>query len=174
MDLSNKNAQLSDICISEICISEIRVSQNLTEISERYYQLLLMADPDKKQIDDYLPESRILIASWREKSIAIAVLAKEQNCVEIKNIAVAESFQNKGIAKLLLARCEKIAGQLNMSWLKIATGNSSTHQLKLYQNYGFRPYSIERNFFANYPLPIVENGIRCLDKICLRMPIKKN
>ena len=99
---------------------------------------------------------------------------KESHAFEIKNIAVAESFQNKGIAKLLLARCEMIAHQLNMSWLKIATGNSSTQQLKLYQNCGFRPYSIERNFFANYPRPIVENGVRCLDKICLRMPIKKS
>jgi hypothetical protein len=55
--------------------------------------------------------------------------------------------------------------------LWVGTGNSSLSQLALYQKCGFRIREIESGFFESYPEPIVENGIRCIDMVRLRVDL---
>lgn len=54
--------------------------------------------------------------------------------------------------------------------IEIGTGNSSIHQLALYQKCGFRITGIDQDFFIrNYEEEIYENGIQCRDMIRLTL-----
>jgi len=48
------------------------------------------------------------------------------------------------------------------SQILIGTGNSSIHQLSLYQRQGFEMKTVKWHFFTEqYQEPIIENGILC-------------
>lgn len=137
-------------------------------ISADLMALLLSADPDQTVLETYIFDASILVCRDKKQLLAVAVLTQQDNVFELKNIAVLASQQGKGIAKLLIEEVKQLATARGALQLEIGTGNSSLAQLGLYQKCGFRMYRIECNFFANYPEPIFENGIRCIDKVCLR------
>lgn len=131
--------------------------------------LLLLADPSIKNIESYITNSFSYLVVFEKQIIGILVLSEiDKNNIEIKNIAIKESFQNRGFAKQTLQFASKIATQNNYKKLYIATANSSILQLGLYQRQGFEIYKINFNFFLNnYSEPIIENGIICKHQICL-------
>ncbi|MNE59655.1 putative N-acetyltransferase YvbK [compost metagenome] len=91
-----------------------------------------------------------------------ALLPLDNGVAEIKNIAVHNDCQGKGIGKLLLNNAIQVASEKQFETLIIGTANSSVGQLYLYQKCGFEIASIKKNFFLeNYPDPIFENGIQC-------------
>lgn len=135
--------------------------------TEQMMALLLTADPDKSEVLSYLRHSIILVCSDDQLCIGIAVLSTLKNTFELKNIAVADHHQGKGIAKQIIADVKRIAKELGAKRIEVGTGNSSLSQLALYQKCGFRMDHIEPDFFKPYPEPIYENGIRCLDKVWL-------
>ena len=56
--------------------------------------------------------------------------------------------------------------------VEVGTGNSSLDALAFYQRAGFRIVGVIPDFFVdNYPEPIVENGIRCIDMVRLRLTL---
>jgi len=58
--------------------------------------------------------------------------------VEIKNIAVKDIYQGRGIGKLLLNDATKRATEQGFSTLSIGTSNASIGQLFLYQHKGLK------------------------------------
>ncbi len=144
----------------------IRLLQKQEEIP---YQLLLLADPSKKNIDTYILGADIYIAEKEEKIIACYVLkAVNSNTIEIKNIAVDPANQGKGIGKILLNNACETAKKNGFKNIIIGTGNSSIGQLYLYQKAGFSIINTVKDFFIdNYDEPIFENGIQCKDMIVL-------
>jgi aminoglycoside 6'-N-acetyltransferase I len=133
------------------------------------YSLLLLADPSKEGIEKYINQSLVFSAFSNDTLCGVIVLYPhtKQN-VEIKNIAVSDSFQGKGIGSQLIDFAIEEAKKLGYNSIEIGTGNSSFGQLYLYQKKGFRITKIMRDFFVeNYPEPIVENGIPCKDMIVL-------
>ena len=137
------------------------------EVTDALWQLLLEADPDRAAVSRYLAGAQIMIAHWERAIVGIAVLTLLDGDYELRNISVAETHQGRGIAKALIAAVKAGATSLGASRLLVGTGNSSLDQLALYQKAGFRFERIERDYFAGYQPPIYENGIRCLDRICL-------
>ncbi|HFK5544364.1 TPA: GNAT family N-acetyltransferase [Elizabethkingia anophelis] len=137
------------------------------------YDLLLLADPSKELIDQYLTSGELYLAKYNNEIIGCYVLYPwDFETTEIKNIAVAEKFQNQGIGGQLLKDAILKAKNKFYKKLFIGTGNSSTGQLYLYQKYGFRITDIRKNSFKdNYPEPIWENGIECTDMILLTMEL---
>lgn len=133
------------------------------------YDLLLLADPEKDIIDGYLESSRVYVAISNDAAIGTYVLYPLSNSsVEIKNIAVKEEHQNKGIGKILLSDAIRAAKEESFQSICIGTANSSIAQLYLYQKAGFEITAIKRNFFIdNYALPIYENGIQAKHMIML-------
>jgi len=99
--------------------------------------------------------------------MGIAVLSKSDDTYELINIAVHERYQGKGIAKNLIMEIKSLAKKQGTLKLIVGTGNSSLSQLALYQRCGFRMSYVKTNYFASYPEPIFENGIRCIDMIVL-------
>jgi len=137
------------------------------------YNLLLLADPSKELIDQYITTGQLYLAKYNTEIIGCYVLFPwDSDTTEIKNIAINEKFQNQGIGSLLLKDAILRAKNGFYKKLVIGTGNSSTGQLYLYQKSGFRISEIRKNFFKeNYSEPIWENGIECTDMILLTMDL---
>jgi len=147
---------------------EISKHENSLEIP---FHLLLLADPSKAAIDKYIHESTIYVAAVEQTIVGVLVLYPvSEQVIEIKNIAVDENYQRRGIGKQMLQKAVSTAIDNKYETIIIGTGNSSIHQLFLYQQQGFELYDIRFNFFTdNYPEPIFEDGIQCRHMLMLRM-----
>lgn len=137
------------------------------EVTKELMDLLLMADPDKEAIAAYLDESAIFVSNDSNRLIGVAAITFEKDQAELKNLAVDESHQGRGIAKELIFKAQDYAKEIGSVSIKVGAENSSLSQLALYQKCGFRMQYIEVGYFAGYPEPIFENGIRCLDLVVL-------
>jgi ribosomal protein S18 acetylase RimI-like enzyme len=142
----------------------------LNENEEPPYALLLDADPSKEMVDRYLAKSEVFVAMANKQIIGVYVLcALDKHCTEIKNIAVAESFQGKGIGKRMLEDAFEKARQRGYKEIIIGTSTTSIGPLYLYQKAGFEVDHLLKNFFTDhYPQPLYENGIRCKHMIVLK------
>lgn len=133
--------------------------------------LLLLADPSEQSIAQYIHESDVYVALENQHVIGVYVLKEvAPGKVELLNVAVAETLQGKGIGKALVLHAIEEARTRGMKSIEIGTGNSSIHQLALYQKCGFRLKEIVHDYFiANYDEPIFENGIQCRDMVRLEL-----
>jgi len=140
--------------------------------SERIpYDILLLADESISAINKYVRRSRLYVYENKDELIAIyALLVVEDGVIELKNIAVKEDFQRKGIGTLLIKDAIIRAQKEGFNTLLIGTGDGSEGQLRLYQKLGFVIYDKKVNFFVdNYPMPIFENGMLLKDMIMLKI-----
>jgi Acetyltransferase (GNAT) family. len=136
--------------------------------------LLLLADPSKEIIEDYLERGRCYVAVDDSDTVmgAMVLLNTRPATVEIVNIAVREDFQGKGIGKQLINFAIEKARKQKAKTIEVGTGNSSIGQLLFYQKCGFRITGIDRDFFVkHYREAIYENGIRCRDMIRLSLDL---
>jgi len=149
--------------------TEIEI-RSLSKNEEVPYTLLLDADPSKEMVDAYLPKSDIFIAIIDKEVIGVYVLyAVDSICIEIKNIAVAEDFQGKGVGKRMLDDAFEKARQRGYKEIVIGTSTTSIGPLYLYQKAGFEVSHLLKNFFTDhYAQPLYENGIRCKHMIVLK------
>ncbi|MCW5924912.1 MAG: GNAT family N-acetyltransferase [Saprospiraceae bacterium] len=133
------------------------------------YDLLLLADPSKYLIDEYLKQSDVFTARQNNETIGVIVLFPlTTETVEIKNVAVKPEFQGKGIGSYLIENVVKVASSNRQKSICIGTANSSVGQLYLYQKLGFEITNIKRHFFTdNYAEPIYENGIQAKHMLVL-------
>jgi len=132
------------------------------------YDLLLLADPSVTMINSYLPFSDVYVLEQKKQVIAVYVLLKDNDAMEIKNIAVSPAHQGKGLGKILLQDAAQRARAGGFRKLCIGTGNSSIAQLYLYQRQGFEITAVRKNYFTtHYSEPIYENGIQCRHMIVL-------
>ncbi|MBT2713195.1 GNAT family N-acetyltransferase [Pseudomonas sp. ISL-88] len=147
--------------------------QKTTETNEALYDLLLLADPSKEIVDEYLVRGECYTAWASDELAGIYVLLKTRpQTIEIVNIAVKESLQNRGFGKKLVKDAIEKARQSGADTIEIGTGNSSIHQLSLYQKCGFRLQAIDHDFFIrHYDEEIFENGIQCRDMVRLYLDL---
>jgi GNAT superfamily N-acetyltransferase len=140
------------------------------------YGLLLLADPSRRLVDEYLGRGDCYLAfdeADETKPIGVYVLIRtREDTVEIVNIAVAEPLHGQGVGKRLVLDAIEQARAMGAKTVEIGTGNSGVTQLALYQKCGFRMVGVDRDFFLrNYEEPIIENGIPCVDMIRLRLEL---
>jgi len=135
----------------------------------------LLADPSKAVVESYLADGKFYIAEWDGIVVGVYVLLPVKDTLwELKNIAVSEEWQGKGVGKALLAAAIKSARGEGAATLEVGTGNSSLDQLAFYQKAGFRMVRIVKNFFTlNYDDPIIEGGIQCRDMVVLTLDLKE-
>lgn len=147
---------------------------NKEKETEIPYELLLLADPSLELIKKYLKEGRLYQVELKNEIVGVLLLWEISSSVlEIKNIAVAQTHQGKGLGKQLLRFAEEKALQEEYSILRIATGNSSIAQLALYQKMGFEIVDMQRDFFLeNYPEAIWENEIQCKHLLILEKGLR--
>ncbi|QGH35592.1 GNAT family N-acetyltransferase [Gracilibacillus salitolerans] len=136
--------------------------------------LLFLADPSRKLIEEYLKRGACYIAEKNNKIIGVYILLPTKpNTIELVNIAVSEHEQGKGVGKQLIMDAIQKSTANGYKTIEVGTGNSSIGQLALYQKCGFRINSIDRDFFVrHYEEDIFENGIWCRDMIRLSQKLK--
>lgn len=106
-------------------------------------ELLLLADPSKEIIEEYLDRGECFVA-------------------------ITEIQHGRGIGKQLVISALNAAKIRGYKTIEIGTGNSSIGQLALYQKCGFRIIGVDTDYFIrHYPEEIFENGIQCRDMIRL-------
>jgi ribosomal protein S18 acetylase RimI-like enzyme len=147
--------------------------RQLHENEQPPMDLLLLADPSEKLINEYIQRGQCFVAEMDQRIVAVYVLLPTRpETVELVNIAVDENEQGKGIGKQLVLHAIENAKQQGYKTMEIGTGNSSIGQLALYQKCGFRITGVDRDFFVkHYPEPIFENGIQCRDMIRLSIDL---
>ncbi len=145
----------------------------LGDAEEPPYELLLLADPELAAIHKYLGQSEIVLAFNAEKLVGVYVLlAYNKVAAEIKNIAVAEPWQGRGIGRQLLEHAIQAARDNGFRDIYIGTANTSFGQLALYQKLGFRLFDIRKNYFVNnYASPLFENGLAVTDMLMLQLKL---
>lgn len=133
------------------------------------YELLLLADPSKELIEEYLKQSDIFTATRNGEMLGVIVLFHlTPETVEIKNLAVKPELQGQGIGSYLIEKVVEIASLESKKNICIGTANSSVKQLYLYQRLGFEISAIKKDFFIeNYDEPIYENGIQAKHMLML-------
>lgn len=90
------------------------------------HDLLLLADPSVEMIMTYIDLNYIYIAELDGLAIGVLVLYPiSEEVIEIKNIAIDESSQNRGIGTLLLLYADKIARDLGFDKLIVGTADVS-------------------------------------------------
>lgn len=141
----------------------------LTEEPEIPYELLLLADETKEAIDQYIFKCDIYLLHDRTENIAVMALYKNSDTeLEIKNIAVIESYRSKGIGSILIKKAKDIALDNHYEVLSVGTSDTGFQQLRFYEKNGFIKKGIRKDFFVeNYPSPIYENGLQMRDMIIL-------
>lgn len=136
------------------------------------YHLLLLADPSRKIIDQYLNESEIFLAESQNSTVGILVLRTIGPDAEIMNIAVDEPFQGKGIGSQLIQHAIQKSRDDGIKRVLIGTADTSKDQLRLYQKLGFTQFDVKADFFIdNYDEPIFENGKQAKDMIMFELLI---
>lgn len=134
------------------------------------YDLLLEADPDREKVDEYLPVSDCYVATSGSHIVGVIVVQPDgRGKAEIRNLAVAEAFRRRGIARQLLRYVSNHwAPRHGVDRLKICTGTSAAGPLLLYQQEGYDLVALDRDYFVRqYAEPIWENGVQCRHQLIL-------
>lgn len=145
----------------------------LAKEEEAPYELLLLADPELAAIHQYLGQSEIILAYAEEERVGVyALLAYNKVAADIKNLAVAEHWQGRGLGRQILEHAIQSAREQGFQELFIGTANTSFGQLALYQKMGFRLFDIRKDYFIrHYSTPLFENGLQVKDMVMLQLPL---
>lgn len=129
--------------------------------------LLLLADPSRPIVEDYLRRGFSFVAEKESAVVGVYVLLPTRpETVELVNVAVDESMHGQGIGKKLVQHAISTARAARYRTIEVGTGNSGIGQLALYQKCGFRIIGVDLDFFTrHYDEEIFENGIQCRDMI---------
>ncbi|MDC6367515.1 MULTISPECIES: GNAT family N-acetyltransferase [Flavobacteriaceae] len=133
--------------------------------------LLLLADESVKAINVYIGKCRIFLMETSNTSIGVcAVHEIDNSTIEIKNIAILETYRNQGIGSWCL---QKIKETFHGKDILVGTGDGSLSALNFYQKNGFVKDFVRENFFTdNYDDKIIENGMVLKHQIVLRKSLK--
>lgn len=143
--------------------------RNAREEEQIPYDLLLLSDETIEAVDKNLHNGELFVGEIGGKTVAAFVLKVVKNdTIEIKNLAVAEYLQGKGVGTILLEYIKKIAKKRNFEILLVGTCDQCIQEINFYKKSGFTVTDVRKDFFvANYEEPIFENGVQIKDMVML-------
>jgi predicted N-acetyltransferase YhbS len=139
---------------------------------EELRPLFMLAEDSRTELDSYLRTGRVLVARSGPETVGHLQLVdtEQPGRVELKNMAVQEAWQGRGVGRLLVAAAVDLAAASAATEIVVATAAADVGNLRFYQRQGFRMRSVERDVFtpaAGYPPGIVVDGIPLLDRVWL-------
>jgi ribosomal protein S18 acetylase RimI-like enzyme len=134
--------------------------------------LFELAEDSPVQLDSYLHSGRVLVALHGMDVIGHLQLvdADPPGQVEIKNMAVREDRQGRGVGGQLVRAAIELVTAESASAVVVATAAADIGNLRFYQRQGFRMLAIERDAFTpatGYPDGIRIDGIDLRDRVWL-------
>jgi ribosomal protein S18 acetylase RimI-like enzyme len=146
--------------------------QLLNDLEPPPYDLLLLADEQKEAIDKYIFQSEIYLVMHTGLSSSAGVFVlytHSEKTVEIKNIAVAEYLQGKGIGTYMLNYIDELSKRKKYSEIIVGTSDTNALGIAFYKKNGFTQFGVRKNFFIeNYLHPMYDNGIMLKDMIMFK------
>jgi ribosomal protein S18 acetylase RimI-like enzyme len=154
-------------------LSQLQI-RNPQENEQIPYDLLLLSDDTIEAINKNLHNGELFIGKIIQKTVAAFVLkVVKKDTIEIRNIAVIEELQGKGIGTILLDYIKIIAKKRNFETLLVGTCDQCIKEIAFYRKSGFDITDVRKNFFIdNYREPIFENGVQIKDMIMLSMDLR--
>ena len=142
--------------------------KEITTNKTNYMDILLIGDEDEKMINKYLEQSTIFVLIDNNILTSIcAVITKDQETIEIKNLATYPKYQNMGYASALIDFVFN-KYKAEFKYLILGTGENNK-TLTFYKKRGFQETHRLKNFFTeNYSHPIFEDGKQLKDMIYLK------
>jgi predicted N-acetyltransferase YhbS len=134
--------------------------------------LFELAEDSVTQLDSYLTAGRVLVALLGTEVIGHLQLVDTDRpgVLEIKNMAVREDFQGRGVGARLVRAAVELATAEATFTVVVATAAADIGNLRFYQRQGFRMRTIERDAFTpatGYPCGIQIDGIELRDRVWL-------
>ena len=134
------------------------------ENKKQYLDLLLLADEQEDMVDRYLDNGKMYVLDDNGVKCECVITDKENDILEIKNIATVPEYQGNGYAKALIDFIVKEYAD-KYSVLQVGTGDSPL-TVPFYEKCGFVRSHIIPNFFTdNYEHPIFECGVKLVDMV---------
>lgn len=148
---------------------------NKTTNEQIPYDLLLLSDDTIEAINKNLDKGELFVAKINDETIAAFILKViAVDSIEIKNIAVLENQQGKGIGTTLLSYITANATQRGFKKLLVGMCDRCDKEIEFYKKSGFKIVGIRENFFIdNYKEPIYENGGQIKDMVVLSINLIK-
>lgn len=135
---------------------------------ENYLSLLLLADPYEPMIRRYLQDAEVYLLKEGDTPLTIAAITgypSDCRACELKNLATAPNYQRQGHASYLL---NYLFSRYGAIYSTMYVGTTQT-ALPFYYRLGFQDSHILPRFFIdNYPDPIYEEGVQCVDMLYLK------
>ena len=134
--------------------------------------LFELAEDSPAELDSYLDAGRVLVALHGADVIGHLQLVdtNRPGQVELKNMAVREGLQGRGIGRQLVRAALDLVAAERASTLVVATAAADIGNLRFYQRQGFRMLAVERDAFtpaSGYAPGIRIDGIELRDRVWL-------
>lgn len=161
---------------------EVRVVSE--DRKQEFRKLLLLAEDSEVQIDIFINQGTMLeLVVDGKDGIGVIILLENEQEVEIKYLAITEELQCKGYgSKFLQLLDEYVKTNLpHITKIILLTAPSCGRRVEFYQRAGFRPFKVERDYFApekgycppNNQLYFEENGILIRDALWFDKELNK-
>lgn len=133
---------------------------------KRFLPLLLLADPCEEMIDKYIEDGSMYVLYEEDRVVSECVLwERPDGDIELKNLATDPAMQHKGYAKALLQAVFSMAKADGYHTMYVGTCGAEGFYESLQFTYAYT----EKDFFLrNYPEPVIDNGVQCIDMVYLR------
>jgi nuclear transport factor 2 (NTF2) superfamily protein/predicted N-acetyltransferase YhbS len=189
--MSRREASINDVAIteSERClrpvpaggsgaaapVGQVRIEPH-TGPRGALRRLFELAEDSADQLDSYLDDGRVLVARSGDEVVGHLQLVDTDRpgTVEIKNMAVLDAYQGRGIGARLVRAALELAGTRAATTVLVATAAADIGNLRFYQRQGFRLRSIEPDAFTpatGYPAGLVIDGIALRDRVWLALSL---
>jgi|SRR5882724_4197830 len=138
--------------------------------------LFELAEDSATELDSYLSAGRVLVARTRSDVVGHLQLvdAGESGHAEIKNMAVHEDHQGRGLGRRLVQAALRLLAAEEVATVRVATAAADIGNLRFYQRQGFRMRSVERDVFTEangYPPNSEVAGIMLRDRVWLDLEL---
>lgn len=138
---------------------------------ERHLPLLLEADDAEEHMRGYLDRGELLEIRAGNGMVGVVVLVREDDEVEIWNIALSEEHRGRGFGRAAIEAIAERCRREGASGLRVGTSDCSLGTIAFYRKAGFRFAGVRVGYFDTYPLEVVENGIRARDMVMFQMSL---
>ena len=138
---------------------------------EKYFDLLLEADPSKEMIDRYLSQGELFVLTYKDEPVCVAVTIKVDNdTIELKNIATKKEYRENGFGKKMI---KYLVDNYKPKYKKLIVGTTENN-IPFYVKQGFDKYekTIKNFFIDNYNEKIFDENLQCTDLIYYSKDLK--
>ncbi|WP_297674182.1 GNAT family N-acetyltransferase [uncultured Akkermansia sp.] len=133
-------------------------------------ELLRDADPDERRIADHLAHGELYVARNCGAAAGVIVIRQTgENTWEIMNCSVAPEYRRQRCGTALVRHALDIIRNKGGRYAEVGTSDASPGPMSLYESCGFQVSGVINNHFTdNYPEPVWDNGVQCIDMIRMR------